>query len=212
MFSLFLWFLFIFFIRELRFKFKFKGIKISVFLPILGVGAFYLSKVGNLKKIMSSPINWSSVILGFVILAMLGFMIARTGNDNGVGASDGEVAFRGVLDKIMFVRPRTKEFLIGHPLLFVGIGLLTFIRSRKTIIEGEGAISDEEPTSALTGWAALAMMVGSMGQTDIVNTLCHLHIPVILSVARIGLGVVIGSIIGLAAWIVALRFLPKAEA
>ena len=191
---------------------EFKGIKISVFVPIIGVGVFYLSKIGNLKKIMSGPINWSSVILGFGILAMLGFMIARTGNDNGVGASDGEVAFRGVLDKILFVRPRTKEFLIGHPLLFLGIGLLTFIRSRQPVLESETGPSEDQSTPALAGWAALAMMVGSMGQTDIVNTLCHLHIPVMLSVARICLGVVIGSIIGLAVWIVALRFLPKAEA
>jgi hypothetical protein len=143
---------------------------------------------------------------------MLGLMIARTGNDNGVGASDGEVAFRGILDRVMFVRPRTKEFLIGHPLLIIGLGLLYFIRGTKAK-EADGD-QEETPsaTPALAGWAALAMMVGSMGQTDIVNTLCHLHIPVLLSVIRIGIGALLGCIIGIGLWAIALRWLPKSEA
>ncbi len=191
---------------------EFKGIKISVFLPILAVGAYYLSRVGDLKKTLSNPITWSSVLLGVFILGMLGFMIARTGNDNGVGASDGEVAFRGVLDKILFVRPRTKEFMIGHPILMIGLGLLSVLKRPRPEGATDEESSDWQSSPALAGWAALAMMVGSMGQTDIVNTLCHLHIPVVLSVARIGLGVVIGSIIGLVAWMIVLRLLPKAEA
>jgi hypothetical protein len=190
---------------------EFKGTKISVFLPILGVGAFYMSRLGNIRKILSSPVNWGSIVLGFVILGMLGFMIARTGNDTGASASDGEVAFRGILDRVLFVRPRTKEFLIGHPLLILGLGLLWTIRTSKAkALESDPAAEPE--TSPLAGWAALAMMVGSMGQTDIVNTLCHLHVPVMLSIIRIGLGALLGCIIGLVVWTIALRLLPRAEA
>ena len=191
---------------------EFKGIKISVFLPIIGVGVFYLSRLGNIKKTLASPINWSSVVLGMGILLMLGLMIARTGNDNGVGASDGEVAFRGILDRVMFVRPRTKEFLIGHPILIVGVGLLGFLRKTHGSQGSYSGSNTPENYSPLAGWAALAMMVGSMGQTDIVNTLCHLHIPVMLSVARIGIGVALGSIIGVVLWVIVLKLLPKAEA
>jgi len=187
---------------------EFKGIKISVFLPIVAVGIYYLSRIGNLKRTLSNPINWGSVVMGLFILGVLGLMIARTGNDNGVGASDGEVAFRGLLDRILFVRPRTKEFMIGHPLLIVGLGLMSFLRGKSK----SGDTGEESQPHPLAGWAALAMMVGSMGQTDIVNTLCHLHIPVVLSVARIVLGVVLGSIIGVVVWIGVLRFLPKTEA
>jgi len=191
---------------------EFKGIKLQVFLPIIAVGVFYLSRLGDIKKTLASPINWGSVVLGMLIVGMLGFMIARTGNDTGAGASDGEVAFRGILDRIMFVRPRTKEFLIGHPLLMVGLGMLWFLRKPIKGI-GEGEAVEENPRSQLlAGWAALAMMVGSMGQTDIVNTLCHLHVPVALSVIRIGIGALLGCIIGLAVWTIVLRLLPKAEA
>jgi len=191
---------------------EFKGTKVAVFLPILAVGIFYLARLGNIRKTLASPINWGSVALGLVILGMLGFMIARTGNDTGASASDGEVVFRGLLDRVMYVRPRTKEFLIGHPLLILGIGLLGFLRSSA---QKGGSDETEEPDSRnaqLAGWAALSMMVGSMGQTDIVNTLCHLHVPIVLSVARIGLGALLGCIIGLAVWTIVLRLLPKAEA
>jgi hypothetical protein len=191
---------------------EFKGIKVSVFLPILAVGVFYLARLGNIKKTLASPINWSSVVLGLIIMGMLGFMIARTGNDTGAGASDGEVAFRGILDRVMFVRPRTKEFLIGHPLLILGLGLLWFIRSSKSKESEAEPVEHKSDTQQFAGWAALAMMVGAMGQTDIVNTLCHLHVPVVLSIIRIGLGVLLGCIIGLAVWTITLRLLPKAEA
>lgn len=190
---------------------EFTGTKISVFLPILAVGIYTMTKLGNFKKALASPINWGSVVLGVVILGMLGLMIARTGNDNGVGASDGEVAFRGILDKVLFVRPRTKEFLIGHPLLIIGFGLLYHVRGALKGTAGDNP-AGEQSSHPLAGWAALAIMVGSMGQTDIVNTLCHLHIPVVLSVVRIGLGLVIGSIIGLVGWQVVSWLLPKAEA
>jgi hypothetical protein len=112
----------------------------------------------------------------------------------------------------MFVRPRTKEFLIGHPLLIVGIGMMSLFRVgvRSPGLEVEEPAQDKG--QALTGWAALAMMIGSMGQTDIVNTLCHLHIPVMLSVARIGIGALLGCIIGTALWAIVLRLLPRAEA
>jgi len=191
---------------------EFKGIKVQVFLPILAVGYLYMSRLGNIRKIMNSSINWSSVVLGLVILGMLGFMIARTGNDTGASASDGEVVFRGILDRVMFVRPRTKEFLIGHPLLIVGLGLLFFLKSSKSQDEVNESGEPDNRGQQLAGWAALAMMVGSMGQTDIVNTLCHLHVPIALSVVRIGLGALLGCIIGLAIWTIVLRLLPKAEA
>jgi len=191
---------------------EFRGIKIQVFLPIVAVGIFYLARLGNLRKTLANPINWGSVVLGLIILGMLGFMIARTGNDTGAGASDGEVAFRGILDRVMFVRPRTKEFMIGHPLLIIGLGLLAFIRTSKKKEPDSETPQVGFDAQHLAGWAALAMMVGSMGQTDIVNTLCHLHVPVVLSIIRIGLGAFLGCIIGLAVWAIGLRILPKAEA
>jgi hypothetical protein len=125
------------------------------------------------------------------------FMSSRTGNDNPAGVSDLELKMRFVLDRILLVRPRTKEFMVGHPLLILGIGLL--IANRR------------KPSATLAMWAAFALAGGAIGQTDIVNTMCHIHTPVVLSLARIGVGMVAGCIIGLGVWLAARRWLPLGD-
>jgi hypothetical protein len=178
---------------------EFSGVKLSVFLPILIVGFLFLQRLSDLRNVLKSPITWSTVAIGITIMAILGLMIARTGNDTGAGASGGEMVFRNLLDRYLYVRPRTKEFMIGHPLLIVGIGMLSYITRHPSKVATWG------------GWTALVLMVGSMGQTSVVNTLTHVHIPVTLSLARIALGAVIGCIIGLGLWALASRLLPKGE-
>ena len=68
---------------------------------------------------------WSQAGLAILILALFAFMISRTGNDNPAGVSSVELAFRSLLEKILIVRPRTKEFLIGHPAMIVAIATTT---------------------------------------------------------------------------------------
>ena len=151
---------------------------------------YYFFKLTSAKDEIKSPITWYAAALGMVVLGALLFMIARTGNDAATGVSDFELRFRNILDQILPVRPRTKEFMIGHPALIIGIGLLMVIQR------------DPSQLKRLGSWATLAIMVGAMGQTSIVNTMCHLHTPVILSIERIAEGIVIGSIIGLLIWMI----------
>ena len=169
---------------------QFPGVKVSVFIPLLIVAIFYFIKLTKAKDEIKSPITWYAAILGLIVMGALAFMIARTGNDASTGVSDFELHFRNILDKILPVRPRTKEFLIGHPALILGLGLLALIKADKTKLQKLGS------------WATLALMVGAMGQTSIVNTMCHLHTPVLLSMLRIVEGIVIGSIIGLVIWMI----------
>jgi hypothetical protein len=177
---------------------EFRGVKLSVFLPILLVGAFFFMKLVDWRGTLSGPITWGTAGLGFVILALLAFLIARTGNDTGAGASGTELIMRNVLDRFLYVRPRTKEFMIGHPLLVIGIGMLSvYYALREKLTDNPGL---EPRVKALGGWTTLILMVSAMGQTGIVNTLSHIHIPVLLSIARVGIGLVIGCIIGLALW------------
>jgi hypothetical protein len=178
---------------------EFSGVKVSIFVPILIVGYLFLKRLADVKLVFASPITWGSALLGLTILAVLALMIARTGNDSGVGASGGEMVFRNLLDRFLYVRPRTKEFMIGHPILIVGIGLLGYLTRRP------------EKVPLLGEWAALLLMVGAMGQTSIVNTLTHLHIPVMLSLARVALGSIIGCILGVGLWAIVSRLLPAGE-
>ncbi len=180
---------------------EFKGIKVSVFLPIVAAGALYAYRYTDWRQTLRNPITWGSTLLGVGLLGAFAFMIARTGNDSGVGASGGEMMMRSFLERVMYVRPRTKEFVVGHPMLIVAIGM--FYRY---------ADSREHPkVQPLVSWMIVVLTVGAMGQTDIVNTLCHLHIPVALSLARITLGLVLGCIFGFVLWMLVERVLPKME-
>ena len=82
---------------------------------------------------------------------------------------------------------------MGHPLLIVALGL--YLRHRRAA----------KPDATRGGWVALLLLLGAVGQTSVVNTLCHLHIPVALSLARIGIGLALGAVFGFALWAVVAR-------
>ncbi|MBS1709044.1 MAG: hypothetical protein JSS65_10020 [Armatimonadetes bacterium] len=202
---------------------QFQGVKVAVFLPIVAIGIHYMNRLGDIREVLRDPITYRQALLGLVILAVLGFMISRTGNDNPAGVSGTELKMRDVLDKILFVRPRTKEFMFGHPFLVVGLCLLAWDRDRRkraTEEPGmevhwtahEAEVTETTHVSArnpIAGWTALALMLGAVGQTDVVNTLCHLHSPIMLAFARIGVGWVAGGILGWVLWAVVSKLLKN---
>lgn len=173
---------------------QFVGIKASHLLPLLLV--VFVMAVGlplmnellptvwkrirtNLREIVAGPLFiWQAIAVVFV-LGIIGFALMRTGNDPGVGVSIFELKFRAILDRIMVVRPRTKEFLIGHPALILGAAFL-FARRRSIGL----------PLVAL----------GVLGQVSMLNTFCHIHTPLLLTAFRAFNGLILGMVIGLAAW------------
>jgi len=174
---------------------QFLGVKFAHLAPILIIGAYFFFRFGLVKN-LNGPVQWGRAFLALAVLGALGFMLARTGNDNPAAVSGTELRFRYLLDVILFVRPRTKEFLVGHPFLILGIAFLLW--SRK----------DELRFEKWKGWITLCLMLGAIGQTSIVNTMCHIHTPLLLSLARIGVGWVAGGIIGGAVWLVARKLRP----
>jgi hypothetical protein len=168
----------------------FSGVKVAHFLPIGLIGAFFFWKLTPAKELMKNPILWSQVVLSALVLFGFAFMASRTGNDSPTGVSGPELAFRSLLEQFLIVRPRTKELLLGHPAMIVAIGML--IRS--------------QTVEKLRGWTVLALMLGAIGQTSVVNTMCHLHTPLTVSLTRIGVGLVLGGIIGLMVWGAVNRF------
>ncbi|MEG0579346.1 MAG: DUF5693 family protein, partial [Niameybacter sp.] len=96
---------------------------------------------------------------------------SRTGNSGSISAL--ELSFRQFLDTTLGVRPRTKEFLIGHPMMMV---MLYYGYKEKYI-----------PLLAL----------GAIGQISLVNTYAHIHTPVLISLIRMGYGLIFGIVIGL---------------
>lgn len=175
----------------------FPGVKISVFLPVLILGVIGFAKLNNLKDALKDPITWGAAATGLVIMAIIGLMILRTGNDNPNTVSGGELAFRGLLEQLLPVRPRSKEFLLAFPALFVGLSML------------HKASYDPAQLGKLRGWVALFLMLGVVGLTDVVNTMCHLHTPVMISVIRNIEGIILGGIVGQVVWLMVQKFLVK---
>jgi hypothetical protein len=120
----------------------------------------------------------AALLLGLAGLALL---VLRSGNEGGLGVSSAELQFRSLLDRIFGVRPRTKEVLIGHPLLILGL-------MRAALGKRAGA------------WVLLAL--GVVGQVSLVNTFSHLHTPVLISLARTLHGLWFGAVIGLSLFLV----------
>jgi len=133
----------------------------------------------NIRRIVAHPLFVWHVFAVVLALAIIGFALLRTGNEPGIGVSGLEMKFRTILDKVMMVRPRTKEFLIGHPALFLGIGFL--LKRRRE-------------------WGLCLVALGMLGQVSLLNTFCHIHTPLSMSLMRAANGLVLGLIIGYILW------------
>jgi hypothetical protein len=82
---------------------------------------------------------------------------------------------RHVLESVLSVRPRFKEFLVGYPAMMLVPALVPAHRRA-------------------VGWL-LALGAG-VGIGDIVDTFSHLHTPLLVSALRVFNGLWIGVVIG----------------
>jgi hypothetical protein len=123
---------------------------------------------------------WHAALLA-VCLVGIGLMVLRSGNDAGPGVPGFELAFRSVLNRVFGVRPRTKEILIGHPLLIL-------------------ALARAAGGKNVGRWLLLGL--GTIGQVSLVNTFTHLHTPLAVSVARTLHGLWLGTAIGVALYLI----------
>jgi hypothetical protein len=170
----------------------FKGVKFSQLVPVLIFVIAYLGHFGykrvvekddnflewtDVKALLSENIKVFYVMLVGVLLIVGYVYIARTGHESSLQPSQFEMMARNFLEEKLFVRPRTKEFLVAFPALMIGI--YAAIKGHRWLI-------------FITGLLAV------IGQTSVVNTFCHLRTPMSLSILRIiyslGLGVVFGII------------------
>ncbi len=174
---------------------QFSGVKIAHFLPIAVVGIYFFLKYSETKELLKTPVFWGQIVVGFCVLVVLAFMLMRTGNDNPAGVSGIELKLRSLLAHFLHVRPRSKEIFIGHPMMILSIGLLIRYKLLNLSDRSRG------------GWLALALMAGAIGQTSIVNTMCHLHTPLTVGAMRIVIGWIIGGAWGYVLWLIVKDFI-----
>lgn len=159
---------------------QFMGVKAAAVLPLLLVAiVIYIraerrSSGYRLDRLLNQPVVVKWALVSTILLIIMAVFVMRTGNDIVMAPSALELKFRTLLDTILGVRPRTKEFLIGHPFL-----LLLFYTGYR----------DNRYLPLL--------LLGAIGQISLVNTFAHIHTPLYISLLRLFNGLWLGILFGL---------------
>lgn len=156
----------------------FTGVKVAHLIPVVLIGLwFYFFRENEnpwrkTSHTLNTPLTSKYLFIAIAIVGVLGVYLMRTGNES-LALPEWERSFRAFMDQVMFVRPRTKEFMIGHPLLL----LVCYWGYRDNLLP--------------------FLVLGAIGQVSLVNTFAHIHTPLMISVLRTVNGLVLGLIAGL---------------
>ncbi|WP_289890281.1 DUF5693 family protein [Virgibacillus pantothenticus] len=149
----------------------FRGVKLVYVIPIIFVAVFLLWR--EALKLLNVPVKYWHLIIFLIIGAIGIYYITRTGNNATVSGI--ELILRSALEDLLYVRPRTKEFLIGFPFFLLAIYV---IGSNRLI-------------------GKLLLIPGTIGFLSVMNTFTHLHIPLHISLLRTVYSIAFGYLIGL---------------
>ncbi|MGI6037259.1 MAG: DUF5693 family protein [Limnochordia bacterium] len=163
-------------LSETRFILKlqeFRGVKAAHLFPLLWLGLIYFPRGWRRKEAWKQPVRFYHGALAVLGAALLLVYLGRTGNTY-LPVASLEIQLRTFLESLFGVRPRTKELLIGYPLLVLGLWL---------------------PKDHL--WARMGRFFGGISAISVVNTFAHAHTPVLVSLARSIYGLAGGGMVGL---------------
>lgn len=163
----------------------FRGVKLVYVIPIAGVIVLVIMQMYNIfdngykhaltrtVKLVNMEVRYWHLLL-FVVIAAIGvFYITRTGNAGTASAL--ELAIRQWLEDTLYVRPRTKEFLIGFPFFVLALYVMGINKKLGSIL----------------------LIPYVIGFLSIMNTFTHLHIPLDVSILRTLYSIVFGFVVGL---------------
>jgi hypothetical protein len=164
----------------------FSGVKIAFILPMIIVAAYFFlrakdgkldiaSSFAKLRELAAVNITFLHVFMILALASAGALLILRSGNF-GIPVPGFEKTARGLLENLLIIRPRTKEFLIGYPALFLA-SIYYFKGGKKWL------------------WAYLT--VGVLAPISLINSFCHVHTPLVISVIRSCAGLIIGITLGL---------------
>ena len=165
---------------------NFRGVKLSLLLPLLYAAYLILRRLSTFRELCSGrafPLFLAALAAAAVLLVLL----LRSG-DGILSVGQSEQRARNALEHWLLVRPRTKEFLIGWPCF--GIAWIVCLRGAKRRV-----------------WPFVLLAV--VGFSSVVNSFCHSRTPLWASTVRGALGLLIGLAIALV--LNALFHKPKAK-
>ena len=163
---------------------RFSGVKLSFIVPLFLIWTFFFlnpyritSMAYVFKRISLRPVNILALSASVISILFIFLYILRSGNYVVFPTFGFEAVFRDLLEQNLLVRPRTKEFLIGYPILILA-----------SVFVGHGLSKN---------WIWFFNGLGSVALISLVNTFCHLHTPLLISFYRFGLGLGLGLMVTL---------------
>ncbi|MDI6641759.1 MAG: DUF5693 family protein [Elusimicrobiota bacterium] len=145
---------------------EFRSVRVAFILPVV-LSVFVLFDMNKLKEFFLKPQSLFNTSLIFILVFTLFAAVYRIGTIERISTL--ELWLRESFEEMFYIRPRFKEFLIGHPLMILGLSLNN----------------------------KLLLIFGLIGQLSLINTFIHVHIPLSISILRTIYGIFLGSLIGL---------------
>ena len=168
----------------------FRGIKLTFVLPMVLVAIAFMQRfdifdgqfdasagvLGQVREILATPVRVGSLLGGLVLIGALIVLVLRSGHTSGMPVPGIELKMRAALEQLFYARPRTKEFMIGHPAFL--LALCAAVRRWRT-------------------WIIFALvLVATIGQGSMVETFAHMRTPIEMSLVRGIGGIFLGGAIG----------------
>ena len=175
----------------------FRGIKISLYAPLLYAGAAYyvmfIHKKGSFPSdvidAMSARIRMSWAMAAVIMMAVSVIYIVRSGNVSSISTL--ESAMREFITEHMAARPRTKEFAAAYPCLVLFVWYSK--RWRGMLL----------PWGLAVGAAILS--------ASVTNTFCHVFTDAAIQYGRVVNGLLFGIITSAAVYVLNLIFVKILE-
>lgn len=150
----------------------FRGVAATLVLPpalyVFQYALRYRRPAQWVREFSARPVTYGVVALAALAAAGAGLILLRRGNFPIIGASEAELALRSWLNEL-FVRPRFKE-VVGHALATVALLV-----------------------PRLPVWLRAGLLTGGVvAQATILNSFSHYHTPLLISLQRTIIALVIG--------------------
>ncbi|MFA5880031.1 MAG: DUF5693 family protein [Candidatus Margulisiibacteriota bacterium] len=162
----------------------FSGVKFAFVIPLFLVAYYFYFNTKDLstiyyklKRLINAYLKISMVVIGLGLLVMLAIYIIRSGNFMAGKIPGFEKESRDFLEQLFWLRPRTKEFLIGFPILLLAFYYRKYLQKINFL------------------W--LINMIGTIALISITNSFCHTYTPLMVSLYRSIVGLILGYGLGL---------------
>lgn len=178
----------------------YRGVKLTFIMPVLLMLLWYVKRfnifggktggglIADIRYLLSTHIKLEHLFILGVLAFVAYIFVGRSGHTSGVPVWGIELKMRALLEQLMYARPRTKEFMFGHPAFFVAAYAAYYKAPRL--------------------WQMILVAGAVIGQGSLVQTFAHMRTPVIMSYIRALDGYWLGAVIGIAAVVVLNLLMP----